>query len=362
MEMEVELLPPPSPPVPRVRLRLQYPLATTLEEPAALTIYDENNVNVLQLQQQVKAYRSKVWKAAREKGEAERKCRLQLSELTTDIKARARGLNASLGDLSQKLDGVRFDLRQTNKQLTYYRKVSYDQGKLIDMLKNEKQLLADELKKHKSGQHKAEILLRRVTTAKDKMVKALETEKTAYRMRAEEATELKALRHDVVHLRGVQAESEHLQAELSAASAAAAGARKEADILKEELDASLTERKVEAAAQRVVGDYLSSEMVAKESELEALRAGLAQAQQAVADMKERTTSASGQVSLVLGPARARTGASDRSGRRYRKEERDYLTEMFTERAWRGEDVAAALEAARLLPGIFDSKPVCFIVV
>ena len=182
-------------------------------------------------------------------------------------------------------------------------------------------------------------------------------------MRAEEATELKALRHDVVHLRGVEAESEHLQAELSAASAAAAGARKEADILKEELDASLTERKVEAAAQRVVGDYLSSEMVAKESELEALRAGLAQAQQAVADMKERTTSASGQVSLVLGPARARrTGASDRSGRRYRKEERDYLTEMFTERAWRGEDVAAALEAARLLPGIFDSKPVCFIVV
>ena len=182
-EMEADLLPPPSPPVPRVRLRLNYLLATTEEEPKALTIYDENNdVNVLQLQQQVKAYRSNVWKAAREKGEAERECRLQLSKLTTDIKARARGLNASLGDLSQKLDGVRFDLRQTNKQLTYYRKVSYDQGKLIDMLKNEKQLLADELKKHKSGQHKAEILLRRVTTAKDKMVKALETEKTAYRI------------------------------------------------------------------------------------------------------------------------------------------------------------------------------------
>ena len=53
MEMEADLLPPPSPPIPRVCQCFRYPLATTQEESTALTIYDENNENVLQLQQQV---------------------------------------------------------------------------------------------------------------------------------------------------------------------------------------------------------------------------------------------------------------------------------------------------------------------
>ena len=349
--------------VPRVILRMKYPLV----DPAGGgdsggELVTASSAPLRELALQLADTRKDLNRCRIEKSKERREFEAQVRACKELAKTNHRELHRRIQRASDAASKLQHMFKEERRRAASLRRDSYGQSLEVKRLR----VALDEARcsgaKHQAEAAAAASQLARQGWKLDKVTARLHDEKSAYRVRAADVRQAKVHAKENVGLHEVAKKS---QCALEAAHDAAGAVRRENVALKAKL----------AQAE----EALAAEQQRKE---EAHRA----AQQAVLEMeaeKEKSTSLGEERDTLMGEfialrqhadKLATAAASALTAPRYKDvkckdisyrtkcrahyEDRQYLTRIFSERVWRGDDVAAVLHDTGLLQEVFASSQVC----
>ena len=337
----------------RLRLRGQKDAATACVKvetlPCAVTVARDGA-------EEVKVLKKKLWHMAREKTKLEQSCEGAIRGIKSNVKARSREALRALASMSQELELAGSQMRRLRHDNNYLRKVKYTQENTIEDLA---QRLADAEKRAAHAEAAARASDRTAALASAACTKAT----AAYKARAGAFVEMKQERRkhraDMLALqRGADASAalvdagQQQAADLRQRADAAEARERETRELARAAESSVAEAHIEIAVHAQVGEGLYKEIATMDSELNQSKATLEKARAKIAELDDRVKELTPPEFYELEDA-----TSSRSQRRWVQQDINFLTNVFSERTWRVDDVARALADAGLLTSIFDSKEV-----
>ena len=308
--------------------------------PAAL----QCNGELAQLDGTVKELKLKLWHAAREKTKAVAQCEAEVRRIKESVKIGAREVTHAIVKANHGLDDARIHMHRLQKDCKYYHQLEYRRRAEIERLEAE---LAQLKQAHKSEETQR-LALEKETTQKERTV-------ADNRKRAAEQVELKREKRALIAREtSLQAELEKAQSHTLQSEAARAMCEEQVQSLQrraEEAEArtALPNEDV-VMAHVVMGEFLTSQNELQAQELEETKRKLALARARIDTLAE----AVGQYK----PRKVRDNdelKSSRTHRRHHKEDVEYLISILSERHWQGDDLAEALDKAKLMESVFQSR-------
>ena len=282
-----------------------------------------------------------------------------------EAKSSSRHLTRTLGTAQTAAAEMERQCKETKWRATTWRRQAYETEQEAKRLKLELKEARELQSRYLAAANKAESNLARQERTVEKLSTRVDQEKSAYRERAllQQGTkrlskENASLQSNLEEAHGA-AEAEKdvrvaLQHRLSRAEAdrmAARQAAEQAEVrCKEQVQKA---RKAERAAKLAGLEKEAEEE--KVAELTAARDALVEK---LEEARQRADEmASKAAALTVPKNKDVNDKADRTVRRYRLEDRQFLSTIFTERDWRAEDVAVVLHDVGLLPKLFGTTQV-----
>ena len=355
-------LPEPSEQYPRVKLRMNYPVAvhraggggqvTTSCTPLQDVTMELANV------------RKNLNRARVERCKERREFESELRGCKESIKRGHRELDKRLYHAEAMASSMQRELKETRWRAKSWRREAHEQGEEVKRLRAALEEARASDKRHLNEATAASSMLAVQARKVDKLQNKLEDEKNAYRMRSGQQHEMKKALKDNINLKEAVEQSER---ELSAMAEARAADRERVESLQSQLE--ISEKARQSLRQGLFNEARKAIKSAKEAELAELQT--AAEQEKVADLtgellmvREHADTLAKAASALTVPKFRDVEKDDMSYRtkcRAHWEDTQYLKTIFTERTWRGSDIATALHETDLLPQVFDSSQVSCIV-
>ena len=282
-----------------------------------------------------------------------------------EAKSGSRHLSRALGNALTSAAEMERQYKEAKWRAATWRREAYENEQEVKRLKTEISEARALQSRYLAAANSAESKLGRQDRNVEKLTARLEHEVSAYRERAAEKEGAKRL---VKENRSLQANLEEaqgaavaeqgarlsLQQRLSRAEEAREVAKQAAEKADLRCKAQVQKaRKAEHAAKLAGLEKQSEEE--KVAELLAARDDLAgqleEARQRADDLAAKAAA------LTVPKNKDVCDKADRTQRRYRQEDRQFLTTIFSERDWRADDLAAVLHDVGLLPKIFGTTQV-----
>ena len=352
--------------VPRVTLRMKYPVVALAGGGDAMVTASSSPMRkmALQLADARKALNCCRVTNSKERRELEaqlRRCKEVTQSNHRELDRRLCRAEAAAADVDSMF-------KDAKRRASTWRRLAHKNTQEVKRLRAALDEARCSDKKHMAEAAAASASLDRQTWKLDKLTARLESEKSSYRVRAADGRRAKLQAKENVCLQEAAKDS---QVQVEAAQAAARAALHKQVALQEELaqagEARLSlEQRLAVEAQKAQEAQHEAQQAALEVLAEQDKsASLAEARDAllgelVAVRKHADTLATCAAALTAPKYRDVTGKelSYRSKCRAHQEDKDFLMRIFSERAWRGDDVASVLHAAGLLPEVFASSEVC----
>lgn len=342
---------------PRVILRLKYPVVATSGGGGEITTTSSplRDVTLLLANTRKDLNRTRI-----ERCKERRALQNQVQCYKDGMKASSRDIEKRLYNAESAATTMARELKESKRRTSSWRREAHEQGEEVKRLRAALEDARSSSARRLADANSASSALALQSRKVEKLSAQLEVEKNAYRMRAGQLRQLKEARKENAILQEAVTESQGM---VATAHGAADDLQMELNASKE-MEGSLRTALHDQARKAVKAVKAATEM---ENELEAERQRGACAADAcdalVTELKEirgySESLAKAASALTVPKFRdvERNDISYRTKARAHQEDKAYLLNIFSERAWRGGDIAAALKGAGLLPEVFGSSEV-----
>ena len=303
------------------------------------------------------------------------KVRVERSKERRDFEASVRRYKAAVKtnhrEIEKRLSGAQAAAtwmeklhNDSKKHAAWWRKQAHAQAKEMKLLRAELAESRVSGSQQAAAANQAESDLSRQAWVVGKLTARLESEKSAYRQRAAKERQQKQMAKKIGTLQEAAAAA---KAEAEAMRSAAAAAQAELSemglelVQAKELQQAL-QQSLEAEAHKAHEAQQLAQQAEVEKEAEQERAASVVAARdalagELAHVREQADLLAQCASALTAPKYRDGDMSYRTECRAHQEDKEYLTRVFNERPWRGDDVATVLHEAGLLRQIFDSSEV-----